>query len=103
MLIEYWLEGKGLKNMTNTFLKILIVLFCISNIAACSKKNKWVVLYKGSVMEGNSIVWFASKNDEDGNWAEGHCNELAKVYAEKFNDVYICSTAVFDTFKPNME
>jgi hypothetical protein len=71
-------------------------------MASCSKKNKWVVLYKGSVMEGNSIVWFASKNDEDGVWAEGHCKELAKVYAEKFNDAYICSTVVFDAFKPNV-
>lgn len=72
-------------------------------LSACSKdgKSQLVVLYKGTVEAGNSVVSFVSKNDETGQFSTVHCENLRQQYIAKEKINYICSTIVFDEFKPS--
>ena len=83
--------------------RIALIAATAACLVACEKPSRWVVLYKATVAEGNSIVWLANNNDETGNWAKGHCEELAALYKKKFNDNYMCSTVIFEKFKPDVK
>ncbi len=71
-------------------------------LSACSKddKSQLVVLYKSTVEAGNSVVSFVNKNDETGQYAMTHCENLRQQYMTQEKIMYICSTIVFDDFKP---
>ena len=88
-------------------MKIYItVLFLASTLlTSCGNdtKSQLVVLYRNSVEPGNSIVSFINKDDETGQYATTHCENLKSVYIEKEKINYICSTVVFDEFKPSIK
>ena len=71
-------------------------------LSACSKddKSQLVILYKGTLEAGNSVVSFINKNDETGQFAMIHCDNLKQQYIAQEKVKYICSTTVFDDFKP---
>ena len=85
--------------MKKYFFYLIISLLILS---ACSKddKSQLVVLYKGTVEAGNSIVSFINKNDDTGQYAMTHCENLRQQYIAQEKVKYICSTIVFDDFKP---
>ena len=68
-----------------------------------AKASQLVVLYKHSVAPGNSVVSFLNYNDENGQFASVHCEELRRMYEAKEQIKYICSTVVFDDFKPSFK
>ena len=74
-------------------------------LSACGNdtKSQLVVLYRSSIEPGNSIVSFVNKNDETGQYASIHCENLKSIYMEKEKIIYICSTVVFDEFKPSIK
>ncbi len=76
----------------------------ITLVTACgAKHSQLVVLYKDSVAPGNSTVSFLNHNDETGEFASVHCEELRRLYESKERQRYICSTIVFDDFKPSIK
>ena len=74
-------------------------------LAACGLKNsQLVVLYKNRVAPGNSVVSFLNHNDETGQYASQHCEELKQLYEARDEPIkYVCSTIVFDEFKPGIK
>lgn len=54
-------------------------------LSACGNdtKSQLVALYRNSVEPGNSIVSFINKNDETGQYATTHCENLKSIYMEK--------------------
>lgn len=89
------------------FMKIytLMLILVSTVISACGNntESQLVVLYKSSVEPGNSVVSFISKNDETGQYATTHCENLKSIYMEKEKINYVCSTVVFDEFKPSIK
>ena len=82
----------------------LLVSFFILGLTACnSRQSQLVVLYKESVDPGNSVVSFLNHDDETGRFASIHCNELKQLYEMKEHIKYICSTVVFEEFKPSIK
>lgn len=81
------------------------ILLSIVAITSCgdTERSQLVVLYKSSVSPGNSVVSFVNHNDESGQLASVHCEELRRVYEAKEGIRYICSTVVFDEFKPTIK
>jgi len=61
------------------------------------------VLYKSSVAPGNSVVSFINRDDETGQFATAHCESLKELYKSKERIDYICSTIVFDEYKPSIK
>lgn len=88
-------------------MKIYIPMLILAStlLSACGNgtKSQLVVLYRSSVEPGNSIVSFLNKNDETGQYAATHCENLKSIYIEKERTNYICSTVVFDEFKPSIK
>lgn len=83
---------------------LVVSFFLIVALAGCGgKKSQLVVLYKYSIESGNSIVAFANYEDETGARASGHCEKLKELYKAKDKIDYICSTIVFDEFKPSIK
>jgi hypothetical protein len=73
-------------------------------LAACEeRKSQLVVLYKYSVAPGNSVVSFINQNDETGQFAATHCEKLRQLYISQEKIDFICSTVVFDEFKPSIK
>lgn len=86
-------------------IKISFILSSLLLLAACHSdgKSQLVVLYRGTVEPGNSVVSFISKNDKTGQFATTHCENLRQVYVAKEKINYVCSTIVFDDFKPSIK
>ena len=84
---------------------IFILFLATTLLSACGNdtKSQLVVLYRGSVESGNSLISFINKNDETGQHATVHCENLKSMYMEKEKINYICSTVVFDEFKPSIK
>jgi hypothetical protein len=79
---------------------ILSLLLMTQLIACTAKGSQLVVLYRGSVDPGNSIVSFINNADETGQFATSHCEELRHLYEIREKTKYFCSTVVFEAFKP---
>ena len=88
--------------MKQNFSYLIISLLILSS---CSNgdKSQLVILYKDKVEPGNSIVSFLNKNDKTGQFATVHCENLKQQYIAKEKINYICSTIVFDDFKPSIK
>lgn len=83
--------------------RILPYLAAIFLCGCGAKASQLVVLYKDSVGPGNSVVSLLNHNDETGQFASVHCEELRRMYEAKERIKYICSTVVFDDFKPSIK
>jgi hypothetical protein len=85
----------------NLFYLIISLLI----LPSCSNddKSQLVVLYKGTVEPGNSVISFVNKNDKTGQFATTHCENLRRLYIAREKINYICSTIVFDDFKPSIK
>ena len=88
--------------MKRNFFYLIISLLIVSG---CSNddKSQLVVLYRGTVEPGNSVVSFINKNDESGQFATSHCESLRQLYIAKDKINYVCSTIVFNDFKPSIK
>ena len=88
--------------MKQIFFYLIISLLILSS---CSNDDKaqLVILYRGAVEPGNSVVSFLNKNDKTGQFATIHCENLRQLYIAKEKINYICSTIVFDDFKPSIK
>ncbi len=85
------------------FICILILAPTLLSSCGNDTKSQLVVLYRNSVESGNSVVYFINKNDENGKYATTHCENLKSIYMKKEKINYICSTVVFDEFKPSIK
>lgn len=83
--------------------RVLPVLVALSVSACGEKASQLVVLYKDSVAPGNSVVSLVNHNDRTGQFASVHCEELRRIYEARERIKYICSTVVFDEFKPSIK
>ena len=81
----------------------LIVSLLILSGCNNDDKSQLVVLYRGTVEPGNSVVSFINKNDKTGQFATSHCESLRQLYIAKDKINYICSTIVFNDFKPSIK
>jgi hypothetical protein len=82
-------------------LKLVLTLASLVVLTACNKEgSQLVVLYKDSVAPGNSVVEFLSKDDDTGQFATVHCENLKELYKSRDKVNYLCSTIVFEEFKP---
>ena len=80
-------------------LKIISMLFSLVILNACEKKDsQLVVLYRDSVAPGNSVVALINKDDDTGQFATIHCENLKQLYKSKEKINFVCSTIVFDEF-----
>ena len=88
--------------MKQNFFYLYISLLILSS---CSNddESQLVVLYRDTVEPGNSVVSFINKNDKTGQFATSHCENLRQQYIAKEKINYICSTIVFDDFKPSIK
>lgn len=94
---------EALMNYTLNKLSFLFLGVTMSMLAGCQKNDSQViVLYRDSVAPGNSVVEFVSHNDETGQYATVHCEQLRQLYKEKEKIEYFCSTIVFDEFRPTI-
>jgi hypothetical protein len=93
----------GIREFMKIYIPILILAFTLLSACGNDTKSQLVVLYRNSVEPGNSIVSFINKNDETGQYATTHCENLKSIYMEKEKINYICSTVVFDEFKPSIK
>ena len=83
----------------------LLLLLTTPLLATCEeqRKSQLVVLYKYSIAPGNSVVSFINKDDETGKLAAVHCEKLRRLYIAEEKMNFICSTVVFDEFKPSIK
>ncbi len=85
-------------------LPFLLLGAALLTIVGCEKNDsQMIVLYRHSVAPGNSVVSFVSHNDGTGQYASPHCEQLRKLYESKEKIAYVCSTVVFDDFKPRIK
>lgn len=88
--------------MNHYFLYLIISLFILSSCGS-EEKSQLVVLYRYKVEPGNSVVSFINKNDITGQFASIHCENLRQQYIAKEEINYVCSTKIFDDFKPSIK
>lgn len=93
-----------LKLISNILLMIIISLVNMScAFETKSELSQLVVLYRDSIVEGNSMVSFISHDDPTGEWAMKHCENLKKLYMRDEAREYICSTFIFENFRPKIK
>jgi hypothetical protein len=85
--------------------KIILALFLTITGVCLAEENasQLVVLYKGEIAAGQSVVAFIGHNDPNGQYAAKHCEELKSLYTAKEQIPYYCSTVVFKEFKPEIK
>lgn len=87
----------------------VVTAICVTLLlSACGNQSsgeasQLVVLYKGEVGPGNSIVSFLNHNDPTGQYASKHCEAIREVYSAKEGIPYVCSTVVFPEFRPEIK
>lgn len=87
----------------------IVTIGCVALLLnACGNQSsgeasQLVVLYKGEVAPGNSMVSFLNHNDPTGQYASKHCEALRDAYSQKEGIPYVCSTVVFPEFQPKIK
>ena len=93
----------GISEYMKIYIPILVLASILLSACGNDTKSQLIVLYRSSVEPGNSVVSFINKNDGTGQYATTHCENLKSIYMEKEKIIYICSTIVFDEFKPSIK
>lgn len=88
--------------------KVVLIGCMALLLTACGSQSgneasQLIVLYKGDVAPGNSMVSFVNHNDPSGRYASEHCEVLRNLYSAREGIPYVCSTVVFPEFKPNIK
>lgn len=83
--------------------KFCVLLSLLVSTGCGNNASQLVTLYRESVSEGNGIVSVIRWNDPNGIWAIEHCKALEKYYERENGQDYICSTVVFDEYKPRIK
>lgn len=91
-----------MKNKTATMVILIATLpFFIG--CAEQKPSQVITLYKGSIASGNSVVNFVDHNDPNGAYAQGFCEDMKKLYEQKWRETYYCSSVQFKKFVPDLK
>jgi len=84
--------------------KIILLAIFAALLSGCEgEKSQIVVLYKNSVATGNSVVSFINYSDPHGEIASMYCEDLRKVYSARYQITYVCSTEVFEEYRPEIK